>query len=163
MKKTITFLTLCALSYTTVPCTRGEEGAFPRFDSHVVCDGAWDTWKNYVQSFNAEGKPVDFTGEISPELWAGPIRELKPKYVYAYGVNIVVVRSRREDVEEGIYVALGIASGPGPNDEQFTRMLIAHEPGGVVHTFRRKRRFERVPVAGEKGSAAPDGAAGPGR
>ncbi len=70
-----------------------------------------------------------------------PLVQLKPQYVYTHGVNVVIVRSRDENGEEGIYVALGIASGPGPNDEQFLRTLIAHAPEGDVYTFRRKGRF----------------------
>jgi hypothetical protein len=123
-----------------------EEVAFPRFDSHVVCEGANATWRNYVQSFNARGKPVTVYGEIGRELWARAISELRPQYVYANGVNIVIVRSRREGTEEGIYVALAISSSPGPNDEQFTRMLIAHAPGGDLFTFRRKGCLERTPA-----------------
>jgi hypothetical protein len=49
--------------------------------------------------------------------------------------------------EEGFYVALMISSGPGRNDEQFTRMVIAQQAGGTVYTFRRRGHFERPPTA----------------
>jgi hypothetical protein len=96
---------------------------------------------NYVAA--SKGKPVEFYGEIPAALWAPAIRNLKPEYVYAHGVNIAIVRSCREGKEEGIYVALSMASSPGPNADQFTLMLIAHATGGTVSTFTRNGHFDR--------------------
>lgn len=141
---------LIAMGCSVAPRSHAEEPAFPRFDSHVVSEAANATWRNYVLWWNdTTGKPLEETREIPPYLWTDGLRRLEPAYVYAHGVNIVVVRSCVEGNEEGIYVELSISSGPGPDDEQFTRMLIAHAPGGTVDTFRRKGSLERV-AAGEK-------------
>ena len=90
------------------------------------------------------GTPLDPVKEIPRHLWANSLIRLNPKYVYAHGVNVVIVRSTDEIGEDGIYVALSIASSRGPDDEQFTRTFIASAPGGGVHTFRRKGRLERI-------------------
>lgn len=120
-----------------------EESAFRGFDSGSVAKGAGDTWRKYVQWWNStKGKSLQPSAEIPRLAWATPLFRLKPQYIYTHGTNVVIVRSRDGNAEEGIYVALGIASGPGPNDEQFTRTLIAHAPEGDVYTFRRRGRFE---------------------
>jgi hypothetical protein len=117
-----------------------EPGAFRRFDSHAVGEGAAITFMNYVDSF--QGKPVE-SGEITADSWAPAIRNLEPEYVYAHGVNIAVVRTVQSGKEHGIYIGLSIASTPGPNDEEFTRMLIAHAPCAVVFTFIRDGCLDR--------------------
>ena len=71
------------------------------------------------------------------------MRDLKPEYVYANGVNIVVVRMVHNGKERGIYVGLSIASTPGPNPEEFTKVLIAHTPHGRVYTFIRDGCLDR--------------------
>jgi hypothetical protein len=125
-------------------CRSNPEPVFPKFDSEAVAKGATQTWKNYVASF--QGKPVKFYGEIAPVLWAPAIRNLKPAYVYAHGVNIAIVRSCRNGKEEGIYVALAIASSSGPMDQQFTKMLIAHSGLGSVCTFVRDGCLTRTSI-----------------
>jgi len=125
------------------PESVAEESAFRGFDSGSVGKGAGDTWRRYVQWWNStKGTPLGPSAEIPRLAWATSLVRLKPKYIYAHGANVVIVRSRDANGEEGIYVALGIASGPGPDDEQFTRTLIAHAPEGDVSTFRRRGRFE---------------------
>jgi hypothetical protein len=134
--------------------SNAEEEVFPRFDSHVVAQGAFLTWRNYVAWWNnTEGTPLGDDRELATQLWAEGVAGLKPKYVYTHGVNIVIVRSCDDGAEEGFYVALSIASSPGPNDERFTRMLIAHHAGGTVHTFRREGHFERSKVEKQKETA----------
>lgn len=120
-----------------------EESAFRGFDSGSVGKGAGDTWRKYVQWWNStRGTPLPSSAEVPRLAWSTPIVQLKPQYIYTHGANVVIVRSRDGDGEEGIYVALGIASGPGPDDAQFTRTLIAHAAEGDVSTFRRRGRFE---------------------
>jgi len=122
-----------------------KEEVFPNFNSRAVVDGAVRTWINYVEWWNkTQGTPLSGDLELGTNLWAEGITRLKPKYVYTHGVNIVIVRSRHGEDEEGFYVALAIASSPGPNDNQFTRMLIAPHAGGNVFTFRRRGHFERT-------------------
>jgi len=119
------------------------EEVFPSFNSHDVVHGANLTWRDYVDWWNkTEKTPFRGDVELAPNLWADAIARLKPAYVYTHGVNIVIVRSCLDGNEEGFYVALGISSGPGPNDEQFTRMVIAPQAGGTVFTFRRRGHFE---------------------
>lgn len=120
-----------------------EESAFRGFDSGSVGTGAGETWRKYVQWWNStKGTPLPPSAEIPRLAWATPIVHLKPQYIYTHGTHVVIVRSRDENGEEGIYVALGIASGPGPDDAQFTRTLIAHAAEGDVYTFRRRGRYE---------------------
>lgn len=121
-----------------------DESAFRGFDSDSVSEGASATWQKYVQWWNAtNGTPLEPSAEIPRLAWATPVARLNPKVVYTHGSNVVIVRSIDESGEEGIYVVLGIASGPGPNDGQFIRTLIAHAPRGDVYTFRRKGSFGR--------------------
>ncbi|OJW03196.1 MAG: hypothetical protein BGO49_00015 [Planctomycetales bacterium 71-10] len=127
-----------------------EESAFRGFDSGSVAKGAGDTWRKYVQWWNStRGMPLPPSAEIPRLAWATLIVQLMPQYIYTHGANVVIVRSRDGDGEEGIYVALGIASGPGPDDAQFTRTLIAHAAEGDVSTFRRRGRFEANLLAPE--------------
>ncbi len=128
---------------TGPPERAAEESAFRGFDSGSVGKGAGDTWRKYVQWWNStKGTPLPPSAEIPRLAWATSIVHLKPQYIYTHGANVLIVRSRDESGEEGIYVALGIASGPGPDDAQFIRTLIAHAAEGDVYTFRRRGRFE---------------------
>jgi hypothetical protein len=61
-------------------------------------------------------------------------------------VNIAIVRSYRNGKEEGIYVALSIASTPGPMFQQFNIMLIAHGGLGSVYTFVRNGCLTRTSI-----------------
>ena len=109
----------------------------PKFDSQVVTHGASLTWRNYVKWWNkTQGTPLGGDRELAPDLWGEGVADLKPEYVYTHGVNLVIVRSLQDGDEEGFYVALGISSGPGPNDKQFMRILIAqHAEATVYATF----------------------------
>lgn len=125
--------------------TSEEEVAYYKFDSRAIAAGALNTWRDYVDWWDlTQGTPLIATAEIPRVVWSAPLAKLNPKYIYANGVNLVIVRERDDDGEEGIYVALGISSGPGPDDSQFTRILIAHASGGDVYTFRRKGHFQRT-------------------
>ncbi len=127
---------------------------FPNFDAREVVDGANRTWINYVDWWNKTRRaPLGGDVELAPQLWAPAITRLAPAYVYTHGVNIVIVRSNPDGNEEGFYVSLAIASSPGANIEQFTRMVICWQPGGTVFTFQRRGHFERATV--EK-AAPPD-------
>lgn len=120
-----------------------DESAFRDFDSNAVSEGASSTWRKYVQWWNStKGTPLESSAEIPRLVWATSLVRLDPKSIYSHGSNIVIVRSQDESGEEGIYVALGIASAHGPNDDQFIRTLIAHAPDGDVYTFRRKGSFK---------------------
>jgi hypothetical protein len=146
MKKYLTAVVIvvlvCAIARAGDP---KEEEVFPSFNSAVVAQAAAHTWRNYVEWWNkTRGVPLRGDVELATNLWADGIARLKPRYVYTHGVNIVIVRSRPGEDEEGFYVALSIAYSPGPNDEQFTRMLIAQHAGGTVFTFRRRGHFERT-------------------
>ncbi len=121
-----------------------EEFAYYKFDSRAIAAAALNTWREYVDWWNiTQGTPLVSTAEIPRVVWSAPLAKLNPKYIYANGVNLVIVRESDEEGEEGIYVALGISSSHGPNDDQFTRILIAHASGGDVYTFRRKGHFQR--------------------
>lgn len=125
-----------------------EESVFHKFDSGAIAAAALNTWRDYVDWWNVtQGTPMLPTGEIPRAVWSAPLKKLNPKYIYANGVNLVIVRQDDEEGEEGIYVALGISSSHGPDDIQFTRILIAHASGGDVYTFRRKGHLlNRLPV-----------------
>jgi hypothetical protein len=128
-----------------------DKKVFPRFDSYVVTHGASLTWRNYVGWWNAtHGTPLGGDRELPANLWADGLAKLKPKYVYTHGVNVVIVRSVKDRHEEGFYVSLSISSGPGPNDKQFTRMLIAPHAAGTVYTFRRRGHFQRAAAKQKK-------------
>jgi hypothetical protein len=141
---------------------REQEGS-PSFNSAVVVRGAVVTWQNYLGWWHeTRGTPLCGDIELDTSLWAEGIARLKPEYVYTHGVNIVIVRSRLGEDEEGFYVALSIASSPGPDDEQFTRMLIAQGAGGTVSTFRRRGHFERTQLPwGQDCSSGPPAGADP--
>lgn len=125
------------------PVSDRDESAFRGFDSNAVSEGAGATWRKYVEWWNStKGTPLETSAEIPRHVWATSLVRLDPKSIYSHGSNIVIVRSQDENEEEGIYVALAIASAHGPNDEQFTRTLIAHAPVGDVYTFRRKGIFK---------------------
>jgi hypothetical protein len=153
--KTISKISVLAILLVSATTHAGDpkeeevlEKVFPSFNSGVVVQGAAITWHNYVQWWNkTQGTPLRGDIELGTNLWADGIARLKPEYVYTHGVNIVIVRSSRHgEDEEGFYVVLTIASSPGPNDEQFTRMLIAPHALGNVFTFRRRGHFERTPA-----------------
>jgi hypothetical protein len=117
-----------------------DEEVYPSFNSRDVVQGALLTWRNHVKS----GK-TSLAGEVelAPTVWADSIAKLKPLYVYTHGVNIVIVRSRQGEDEEGFYVALSIASSGGPNAKEFALMPIARHAGGNVSTFTRRGHFHR--------------------
>lgn len=143
---------------TGLPEGGAGESAFRGFDSGSVGKGASDTWRNYVRWWNStSGTPLEPSAEIPRIAWAESLVRLDPKYIYTHGANVVIVRSHHENGEEGFYVALGIASGHGPNDEQFLRTLIAHGPEGDVYTFRRGGRFQANLLTPEMRKAMVDG------
>lgn len=131
-----------------VQSSSDEESVYHKFDSGAIAAGALNTWRDYVEWWNVtQGTPMLPTGEIPRAVWSAPLKKLNPKYIYANGVNLVIVRQDDEEGEEGIYVALGISSSHGPDDSQFSRILIAHASGGDVYTFRRKGHLQsRLPV-----------------
>ena len=137
---------IAAVGIVAFACTMAcASEAFPSFVSGEVVHGANLTWRNYVAWWNeTQGTPLGGPVKIDASLWDDAIARLEPEYVYTHGVNIVIVRSCRDGNEEGFYVALSIASSPGPNDEQFTRMAIAPHAGGTVYTFRRQGHFEQT-------------------
>lgn len=118
---------------------------FPSFDSGAVARGASRTWLNYLKWWNETwGTRLRGDIKLATNLWVDAVARLKPEYVYTHGVNIVIARTRVGGDEEGFYVALTLASGPGPNEEQFTRILIAHHAAGTVFAFRRRGHFNRT-------------------
>ncbi len=133
-----------ALLFAMVNASNAQQDeVFPSFNSKDIVWGANLTWRNYVEWWNkTQGTPLRGDTELGTNLWDAAIARLKPAYVYTHGVNIVIVRSREGEDETGFYVALGISSGPGPSDDQFTRMVIAPQAGGTVFTFRRRGHFE---------------------
>lgn len=151
MKQLLTLLTIVPLVLGVLISPNSHAGevpgeeVFPAFNSRAVVQGAQRTWMNYVEWWNkTRGTPLRGDLELGTNLWAEGIASLKPQYVYTHGVNIVIVRSRHGEDEEGFYVALSIASSPGPNDQGFTRMLIAQHSAGSVFTFQRRGHFERT-------------------
>lgn len=146
--KTVFREAVLAVMFTSAIVHAGDpqqEAAFPSFNSGVVVQDANLTWRNYVEWWNkTQGTPLSGDSEIATNLWADAIVRLHPVYVYTHGINIVIVRSRQGEDEEGFYVALSIASSPGANDGQFSRMLIAQHAGGSVFTFKRRGHLERT-------------------
>ena len=122
---------------------------FPRFDSDTIGRGANTTWINYVKSF--DGSPVSSVEEIPENLWADEIHDLKPLYVYAHGVNIVVVTRLIDGREEGIYVSLAISSFRGPDYQEFDSIHICYGPGCQIAAFRRDGALNRFSIEEESG------------
>jgi len=78
-------------------------------------DAAFKSDKAYIA---AEGYPHPLPSrpfgvveyDIPPKYWTDAIKELKPVKVYGRALNVAIVLSIRDDVEEGIYILNPISS-----------------------------------------------------
>jgi hypothetical protein len=108
--------------------------------------------KNYQESWHGTPPPEVEYGEyeIPSQYWTDAIKELRPVKMYDHHLNVAVVLSIKDGVEEGIYIHNVISSYglfPGVVDENGFE---SKEPAeGSLINFRRMRvpRFEDYLVA----------------
>ncbi len=84
--------------------------------SDEIANAAFESDRRCESLLAALGKgwpPVGFESgeyEIPPICWTEPIKELKPVKVYDHRLNVAIVLSIRDGVEEGIYICNVVSS-----------------------------------------------------
>jgi hypothetical protein len=105
-----------------------------------IAQAALQSDKDYQTAFAAEGKkPVGWEHgeyEIPPKYWTEALKELRPVKVYDHKLNVAIVLSIREGVEEGIFV-FNVVSSWGPIGEDTDGFQFIRKPEERIVYFRR--------------------------
>ena len=109
LKWTIAFgglLLICTVVFS-------QTASFSQRSFNEIASAAFESDRNYQAYLMAVGKLYPIPPglgfekgeyEIPPDFWPAAIKELKPVKVYDHRLNIVIVMSIRDGMEEGIYI-----------------------------------------------------------
>ena len=117
MPKHLPRLLVLGLILSLLPCIPGQDkSASDQPSPGEIVDSALKSDANYRQALMAMGDvnlgEMYPSGEydIPPEYWTEPIKALKPVKVYDHLLNVVIVLSVKDGLEDGIYVANTLSS-----------------------------------------------------
>jgi hypothetical protein len=127
-------LLICVVAFNQAPAPSKRSSA-------EIAEAALQSDKNCQVGLVAEGKwpPVGYERgeyEIPPQYWTDVIKGLKPVKLYDHKLNVAIVLSIRESVEEGIYV-FNVISSWGPIGENTDGFQFIRKPEERIVYFTR--------------------------
>jgi len=99
---------LCLMLPAACGCQWNKDSESSSLSPDYIVEAAHATYAAYVRAI--QGGTRDPTNEIDSKYWADGIKALKPIKVYMHMINIVVVQSISDGVEEGKYIHIPVSS-----------------------------------------------------